>query len=67
MFKASPGVGQGPGTTVPGTAADWMSLASSLAALGLFQLQKMELEQILSSSLLPYFSLWLLIQNSFNS
>lgn len=34
MLKGSPGVEQGPGTTVPGTAADWMSLASSLAALG---------------------------------
>lgn len=45
MLEASPGVGQGPGTTTPPTATDWGVLRKSLSLSGLqLQLQKMNLE-----------------------
>lgn len=49
MLEASPGVGQGAGTTTPYTATDWGVPSKSLSLSGIqFQLQKMKLELILS-------------------
>lgn len=45
MLEASPGVGQGPGTTMPSTATDWGILSKSLSLSSIqFQPQKMRLE-----------------------